>query len=44
MLAACAALTITVLPVSGTDGAQVLQCADRRPFYFRSLRVGAADP
>lgn len=30
-------------PVSGTDGAQVLQCADRRPFYFLSLTVGAAD-
>lgn len=31
-------------PVSGTDGAQVLQCADRRPFYFLSLTVGVADP
>lgn len=33
-----------VLPVSGADGSQVLKCAERRPFYFRSLTVGAAVP
>lgn len=33
-----------VLSVSGADGPQVLQCAERRHFFFHSLTVGAADP